>query len=181
MIQPASLLARHVSRQIRSSIAPSIQTLLKPTVCLPLMRRCTRRSSALEHAALRCFVTGNVSTGDRWALAYRRGSSDIEVLESVDHRFEARFKFPHFVAHRDIIDPQIFTLEFVGRLTQGPPQEINGIRVAHGDSPNFAKAEFILLQLLCGGRTREQRRWNKRFAPFGDQIAQGRSGCRLRR
>jgi hypothetical protein len=38
----ASLLVRHVSQRIRSSLAPSIQTLLKPTVCLPLMRRCTR-------------------------------------------------------------------------------------------------------------------------------------------
>jgi hypothetical protein len=37
----ASLLVRHVSQRIRSSLAPSIQTLLKPTVCLPLMRRCT--------------------------------------------------------------------------------------------------------------------------------------------
>ena len=37
----ASLLARHGSQRIRSSLAPSIQTLLKPTVCLPLMRRCT--------------------------------------------------------------------------------------------------------------------------------------------
>jgi len=55
----ASLLVRHVPHQFdgcrgkpdlhkgktgagRSSLAPSIQTLLKPTVCLPLMRRCTR-------------------------------------------------------------------------------------------------------------------------------------------
>src|SRR5580692_9924732 len=38
----ASLLVRHVSQRIRSSLAPGIQTLLKPTVCLPLMRRCTR-------------------------------------------------------------------------------------------------------------------------------------------
>src|SRR5580704_11737329 len=37
----ASLLVRHVSQRIRSSLAPSIQTLLKPTACLPLMRRCT--------------------------------------------------------------------------------------------------------------------------------------------
>ena len=37
----ASLLARYGSQRIRSSLAPSIQTLLKPTVCLPLMRRCT--------------------------------------------------------------------------------------------------------------------------------------------
>ena len=37
----ASLLVRQVSQRIRSSLAPSIQTLLKPTVCLPLMRRCT--------------------------------------------------------------------------------------------------------------------------------------------
>ena len=36
-----SLLARYGSQRIRSSLAPSIQTLLKPTVCLPLMRRCT--------------------------------------------------------------------------------------------------------------------------------------------
>jgi hypothetical protein len=34
----ASLLVRHVSQRIRSSLAPSIQTLLKPTVYLPLMR-----------------------------------------------------------------------------------------------------------------------------------------------
>src|ERR1700732_1232823 len=37
----ASLLVRYVSQRIRSSLAPSIQTLLKPTVCLPLMKRCT--------------------------------------------------------------------------------------------------------------------------------------------
>jgi hypothetical protein len=37
----ASLLVRYVSQRIRSSLAPRIQTLLKPTVCLPLMRRCT--------------------------------------------------------------------------------------------------------------------------------------------
>src|SRR5580693_3310464 len=37
----ASLLVRYGSQRIRSSLAPSIQTLLKPTVCLPLMRRCT--------------------------------------------------------------------------------------------------------------------------------------------
>src|SRR5271165_3045295 len=36
----ASLLARYVSQPIRSSLSPSIRTLLKPTVCLPLMRRC---------------------------------------------------------------------------------------------------------------------------------------------
>ena len=39
----ASLLVRYVSQWIRSSLAPSIQTLLKPTVCLLLMRRCTTR------------------------------------------------------------------------------------------------------------------------------------------
>jgi hypothetical protein len=38
----ASLLVRYASQRIRSSLAPSIQTLLKPTVCLPLMRRCTK-------------------------------------------------------------------------------------------------------------------------------------------
>ncbi len=38
----ASLLVRYVSQPICSSLAPSIQTLLKPTVCLLLMRRCTR-------------------------------------------------------------------------------------------------------------------------------------------
>ena len=38
----ASLLVRDVSQRLRSSLTPSIQTLLKPTVCLPLMRRCTR-------------------------------------------------------------------------------------------------------------------------------------------
>ena len=37
----ASLLVRYVSQRIRSSLAPSIQTLLKPTVRLLLMRRCT--------------------------------------------------------------------------------------------------------------------------------------------
>jgi hypothetical protein len=44
----ASLLVRYVSQRIRSSLAPCIQTLLKPTVCLPLMRRCT---SARAHPA----------------------------------------------------------------------------------------------------------------------------------
>jgi len=44
----ASLLVRHVSQRIRSSLAPSIQTLLKPTVCLPLMRRCTRLQKKLH-------------------------------------------------------------------------------------------------------------------------------------
>jgi hypothetical protein len=37
----ASLLVRYVLHRIRSSLVPSIQTLLKPTVCLLLMRRCT--------------------------------------------------------------------------------------------------------------------------------------------
>ena len=37
----ASLLVRYVSLRIRASLTPRIQTLLKPTVCLPLMRRCT--------------------------------------------------------------------------------------------------------------------------------------------
>ena len=37
----ASLLVRYGSQRMRSSLAPSTQTLLKPTVCLLLMRRCT--------------------------------------------------------------------------------------------------------------------------------------------
>jgi hypothetical protein len=44
----ASLLVRHVSQRIRSSLAPSIQTLLKPTACLPLMRRCTSLDAIRE-------------------------------------------------------------------------------------------------------------------------------------
>ena len=37
----ASLFVRYVLIQIRSSLTPCIQTLLKPTVCLLLMTRCT--------------------------------------------------------------------------------------------------------------------------------------------
>src|SRR6478752_1207672 len=37
----ASALFQSVSQPLRSSLAPCIQTLLKPTVCLPLMRRYT--------------------------------------------------------------------------------------------------------------------------------------------
>jgi hypothetical protein len=44
----ASLLVRQVSQRIRSSLAPSIQTLLKPTVCLPLMRRCTNHAKIIR-------------------------------------------------------------------------------------------------------------------------------------
>jgi hypothetical protein len=47
----ASLLVRCVSQRIRSSLMPSIQTLLKPTVCLPFMRRCTR---AHDRATVPC-------------------------------------------------------------------------------------------------------------------------------
>ena len=36
--------------RIRSSLTPSIQTLLKPTVCLPLMRRCTSPFGAYNAA-----------------------------------------------------------------------------------------------------------------------------------
>src|SRR6516165_5557241 len=38
----ASLFVRYVSHRICSSLTPRIQTLLKPTVCLLLMTRCTR-------------------------------------------------------------------------------------------------------------------------------------------
>jgi uncharacterized membrane protein YfcA len=38
----ASLFVRYVSQRICSSLTPRIQTLLKPTVCLLLMTRCTR-------------------------------------------------------------------------------------------------------------------------------------------
>ena len=48
----ASLLVRYVSQQICSSLTPSIQTLLKPTVCLPLMRRCTRRAGTNSRSGL---------------------------------------------------------------------------------------------------------------------------------
>jgi hypothetical protein len=48
----ASLLVRYGSQRIRSSLAPSIQTLLKPTVCLLLMRRCTK---AIEFIRLAVF------------------------------------------------------------------------------------------------------------------------------
>ena len=37
----ASLFVRYVSPRICSSLTPRIQTLLKPTVCLLLMTRCT--------------------------------------------------------------------------------------------------------------------------------------------
>src|SRR6516225_427222 len=37
----ASLFVRYVSQRICSSLTPRIQTLLKPTVCLLLMTRCT--------------------------------------------------------------------------------------------------------------------------------------------
>src|SRR6516165_7245271 len=37
----ASLFVRYVSHRICSSLTPRIQTLLKPTVCLLLMTRCT--------------------------------------------------------------------------------------------------------------------------------------------
>jgi len=38
----ASLLVRYVSHRICSSLTPRIPTLLKPTVCLLLVTRCTR-------------------------------------------------------------------------------------------------------------------------------------------
>src|SRR5580692_1748507 len=59
----ASLLVRYVSQRIRSSLAPSIQTLLKPTVCLPLMRQCT---SAKE--------TVSISTGGVMLAKAKNGS-----------------------------------------------------------------------------------------------------------
>jgi len=37
----ASLFVRYVSQRICASLTPRIQTLLKPTVCLLLMTRCT--------------------------------------------------------------------------------------------------------------------------------------------
>ena len=49
----ASLLVRHVPQRTRSSLAPSIQTLLKLTVCLPLMRRCTSPHRRVRHQAKR--------------------------------------------------------------------------------------------------------------------------------
>jgi len=38
---PASLFVRYVSQRICASLTPRTQTLLKPTVCLLLMIRCT--------------------------------------------------------------------------------------------------------------------------------------------
>src|ERR1700730_3871558 len=48
----ASLLVRHVSQPICCSLTPSIQTLLKPTVCLPLMSRCTSLSLVYDLGAI---------------------------------------------------------------------------------------------------------------------------------
>ena len=66
----ASLLVRQVSQRILSSLAPSIQTLLKPTVCLPLMRRCT----SLNTVHLRIY-TVPVRDGEQSSLGYIAPSS----------------------------------------------------------------------------------------------------------
>jgi hypothetical protein len=54
----ASLFVRYVSHRICSSLTPRIQTLLKPTVCLLLMTRCT---SGRDHAK---------QSGRRWKRLY---------------------------------------------------------------------------------------------------------------
>jgi hypothetical protein len=66
----ASLLVRHLSQRIRSSLAPSIQTLLKPTVCLSLMRRCTRGVSPALNSdgALPCTAPRRQLTTDNRQL-----------------------------------------------------------------------------------------------------------------
>ena len=66
----ASLLVRYVSQRIRSSLAPSIQTLLKPTVCLLLMRRCTSSYCGRFHAIDRYsrLPSSDTSTSRRWLM-----------------------------------------------------------------------------------------------------------------
>jgi hypothetical protein len=43
-----SLFVRYVSQRISSSLTPRIRTLLKPTVCLLLMTRCTSRGITIS-------------------------------------------------------------------------------------------------------------------------------------
>jgi hypothetical protein len=72
----ASLLVRYVSQRIRSSLAPSIQTLLKPTVCLPLMRRCT----SLIEVETSCFLFSSPCGAENYPSGSRLGEDDKTVI-----------------------------------------------------------------------------------------------------
>src|SRR5215831_12280478 len=60
----ASLFVRYVSHRICSSLTPRIQTLLKPTVCLLLMTRCTRLDCSRSLYVVSAFNTDTTRTRD---------------------------------------------------------------------------------------------------------------------
>src|SRR5215469_18425468 len=87
----ASLFVRHVSIQICSSLSPRIQTLLKPTVCLLLMTRCTKPSvdSRLYNRDIGpAFCPWQQTTGDNMAPSrYNRPPlPDTNCLPSGRHQ-----------------------------------------------------------------------------------------------
>src|SRR5262249_22185926 len=63
----ASLFVRYVSQRICSSLTPRIQTLLKPTVCLLLMTRCTSVSppATQKHGRLEEWKIGRLGNASR--------------------------------------------------------------------------------------------------------------------
>ena len=118
-----SLLVRYVSQRIRSSLMPSIQTLLKPTVCLPLMRRCTRLPSAvLRRRALE--LEGRQVRWRRVPLAGGGADKHPSAASASSHKWEAyrRRRFGRFSRRerRAYFDPYVRN-ESGGRRTENRP------------------------------------------------------------
>jgi len=144
------------------------------------IRCCRTRRKWLSFVPSRSFEARNIPSRDGGSGDHWRQPSDVCALEGIDHRLESRFQFPHFVAHRDVIDAQILAFHLVGLFRSGPSPKIDSRGIPNSGCPKLTKPDFVLLQLFCGRRIRDSP-GNKRLGSFRDQIARENRLGRLSR